>query len=586
MNKETRNLGLAILLSMAFVFGWNKFYVEPKLKAQKAIEAAAKANNPETVAMPASITADGANTTSATPDAVAAPAQKVTREEILSKAFAANERVKINTGKLHGSINLKGASFDDLTLAEYKETLEEDSKEVVLLSPRGTENVYFTETGFLSSNTNTKLPNKDTIWSADKTELKNNETLTLTWDNGEGLVFKKIITLDENYLFTVKDEVVNNTGNEIAIAPFSLVNRSKGNHTETYVSHEGAMALTNDILELATYDKTFEDKKIEYTGVKGWAAIGDKYWLTAIIPDQNLDTKYNINFKGYEKDGSKRFQVDMLGEAKKIASGSSLSNTNYLYLGAKKVKLLDEYSHKYNIKLFDRTVDFGSLYFLTKPMFEILHFFFNKIGNFGIAILCLTVVVRILLFPLANMSYKSMAKMKKYMPEINKIKEKYATDKQKQGTEMMKLYKEKRVNPASGCLPLFVQIPVFFALYKVLYVTIEMRHAPFFGWIKDLSEKDPTNVFNLFGLIPIIPPMWLPVIGVLPILYTLTMVLQQKLNPPATDPSQAMVMKWLPWIFLFIFASFPAGLVVYWIWNNILSIIQQYIITKRVEEEK
>lgn len=340
------------------------------------------------------------------------------------------------------------------------------------------------------------------------------------------------------------------------------------------------------MLELSTYDEIFDDKKQEFKDATGWAALGDKYWLTALIPNQTDGAKYTISFKSYEREKTKRFQVDLLGAPQKIENGGKLSITQNLYAGAKKVKFLDEYAEALKIPLFDRAVDFGSLYFLTKPMFEVLLFSYENIGNFGIAILCLTVVVRLFLFPLANMSYKSMAKMRKHMPEITRIKEKHGSDRQKQGMEIMKFYKEKKVNPATGCLPLLIQIPVFFALYKVLYVTIEMRHAPFYLWINDLSAKDPTNLFNLFGLLPIVPPMWLPAIGVLPILYTLTMVLQQKLNPPATDPAQEIVIKFMPWIFLFIFASFPAGLVLYWVWNNILSIIQQYIITKRIEASK
>ncbi len=575
--EDSRRLILAVTLSIIAIMLWNYFYVKPRQEeAVKLYEQEQELRKQREGIEPQDAVATSSDGESTEIDLEKLPG----RDDIISQGG----RVKISTDKLHGSISLKGARIDDLTLAGYHQLLDPASPEVVLLSPKGTRDVYFAEFGWLGSDKNIKLPDSNTIWQASKQVLSANDTLKLIWDNNEGLKFTINITLDENYLFDITQSVENTGIEEVKLFPYGRVNRAKDQKFKIYISHEGPLGVINDKLHEYDYKDMVDEGGESFENIRGWVGISDKYWLTAIIPPQ--DSSFNAKFGYLFKGGLNRYQADYIGQPETIAPGGKITVTQHLFAGAKNVELLDKYGAEHNIPLFDRAVDFGFLYFLTRPLFAVLKFFHQWVGNFGIAILLLTVCIKIVLFPLANKGYKSMARLRKHMPELQKLRERYEDDRQKLGVETMKFYKENNVNPASGCLPILIQIPIFFALYKVLYINIEMRHAPFYGWIKDLSAPDPTNIFNLFGLIPWEPWGWVPAIGVLPCLFCATMVVQQKINPPPTDPTQKMVMAWLPFIFLFLFAQFAAGLVLYWVWNGLLSIIQQYIITRRIEADR
>lgn len=577
--QETRNLILAIVLSMIVLVLWQIFYVEPQ--RQEALKYKEKTSKVEEIKENLKSNTEKLETNVVSVEPGNAPGVFAKREDLVSKG----KRIKISTGALHGSINLTGSRFDDLTLVEFGQSLHKNSPDVVLLSPQGTKEAYFTEFGWLSHiYKETEVPNSKTIWNSDSDKIVPDKPVTLTWENKQGIRFVRTITLDEHYMFTINDSVENAGNTSITLMPFGFINRAREDSRTLYISHEGPLGVFDNVLSEATYDDLKDDKNKEQKNTTGWIGIADKYWLTAIIPDNNsfFDARFNYRLKN----GQNRYQSDFLGSPQNIEAGQKVAVTHRFFAGVKKVGLLDEYSEKYNIPLFDHAVDFGWLYFITKPMFSALKMFYSMLGNFGLAILMLTVLVKLILFPLANKSYKSMAQLKKVQPEIMELRERYKGDKQKLGEETMKFYRDRKINPAAGCLPILVQIPIFFALYKVLFITVEMRHAPFYGWIKDLSEIDPTSVFNLFGLLNFEPYSWLPPLGVLPLLFGATMIIQQRLNPPPADPTQAMVMRWMPFLFVFIFAGFPAGLVLYWTWNNILSIIQQWIITKGVDEQK
>jgi YidC/Oxa1 family membrane protein insertase len=590
---------------MGAIFAWNYFYVEPKL--QKA-----KIENVQNIAQKSvsqQTTSNASLNTEGNSDELSPKAQESknvlgdnpqiselknelevisnSREKVIESGFSSNQRVKISTSKLHGSINLQGGIIDDITFSDYKETMDEKSPEVILLSPKRTSKVYFANLGWVSSDKNLKVPNENTIWKVEDNKILSvGSNVTLVYNNGEGVTFKKIFSIDERYMLNVKLEVLNESGKDIVISNFGLINRSWDLKTKSqFVSHEGFIAVADEKLKESKYKDLKGETPVEYSNTSGWIAIGDKYWLTAIIPQNSHQDKFDISFKHYQKDGLDRFQNDIISKPSLIKAKENNSYSFNVYAGAKKLDYLEDYKEKLNITLFERSIDFGSLYFLTKPIFKSLTFFHDHVGNMGIAIMILTVCIRLILFPLANASYKSMARLKKHMPDINKIKERYKNDKQKQGMEMMKYYKEHKISPAAGCAPVLIQIPVFFALYRVLYVTIEMRHEPFIWFIKDLSASDPTNIFTLFGLIMWEVPKWLPHVGILPILFSFSMFVQQRLNPTIQDETQRIVMNWMPWIFLFVFSGFASGLVIYWIWNNILSIIQQAIITRKINED-
>ncbi len=503
----------------------------------------------------------------------------------LSRAerLAESKRVVIKSDKLHGSIALKGARFDDLTLAKYKVSLDKDSPEVTLFSPNGDEASYFAQAGWVATDGKTKVPDGKSIWKADKASLGAGESTVLRWENGEGVTFILTISMDADYMFSINQRVENHSAGEISVAPYGYINRAfKETAPHNQIMHEGLVGVVEKSIIEVSYKDLREKGNQTYENASGWLGITDKYWLTALIPD-------SVGFKGgfshYNKNSQERYQTDYIGQAQIIKTNMSQESKLRLFSGAKEINVLDNYADGSGgknspIPLFDRAVDFGVLYFLTKPLFLMLNIFYSFIGNFGVAILMATIVIKLLMFPLANKSYAAMAKMRVLQPEITKIREKYHDDHLAINKAMMELYKKHKVNPASGCLPLLIQMPVFFALYKVLYVTIEMRHAPFFGWIKDLSATDPSNIFTAFGLLDWNHPSFLH-LGILPILYSVTMIIQQHQQPMPADPVQAKVMKIMPFMLLFLFANFPAGLVIYWIWSNILSIIQQEVISLR-----
>jgi YidC/Oxa1 family membrane protein insertase len=504
----------------------------------------------------------------------APPGQPTTRAE----ALARSPRVPIDTGSIHGSIALKGARIDDVTLANYHVTVDPASPEVVLLSPPGSPNPYFAEHGWVAGDPGVAVPGPDTLWTAEGGPVTAKDGVTLRWDNGAGLEFAKRVEVDPDYMFTVRQSVTNSSDRPVTLYPYGLVSRWGTPPTEGfYILHEGPIGVFDETLREIDYDEVTEEGRIEFNSTGGWLGITDKYWLASLVPQQDLAVEAGFR---HLPEGD-RYQADYRGPPMTVAPGQTIEVTSQVFAGAKVVTLLDQYSEEYGIPLFDRAVDFGWFYFLTKPIFYLLHWIHGAVGNYGIAILVLTLVVKAFFFPLADKSYRAMAQMKKLQPEMMKLRERYEDDKVRMNQELMALYKKEKVNPVSGCLPIVIQIPVFFALYKVLFVTIEMRHAPFFGWIQDLSAPDPTSIFNLFGLLPFTPPQML-MIGIWPLIMGFTMWLQTKLNPQPTDPIQAKVMQFLPLMFIFLFATFPAGLVIYWSWNNILSIAQQWAIMKRM----
>jgi YidC/Oxa1 family membrane protein insertase len=544
---------------------------------------------------PASNGGAGTNGQPAAP-AVPAAVELKARPEALS----ADPRIVINSDRLMGSISLVGGRVDDLTLANYRETVEPNSPQIVLLNPPGTKNAYYADFGWLADDgSKLKLPGPDTRWTATNETLTPDHPVILTWDNGEGLTFTRSFQLDRNFMFTVTDSVKNTGSASIQIYPYGRIRRvGTPLSTGSLYLHEGPLGVFNGTLHDSDSYSSVKKAPVDYASTGGWLGITDKYWLVALAPDQAMAIK--ATFEHQTENAEDVYLTKFISaNAVALAAGASTSVTTHLFAGAKEVHLLADYRDKLGLPLFDRAVDFGTyFYILTKPMFYVLDFFYRIIGNFGLAILALTICVRLLLFPLANKSFRAMNKMKKLTPLMTELRERYKDDKQKLNQGMMELYKREKVNPAAGCLPIFVQIPVFICLYKTLFVTIEMRHAPFFGWIKDLSERDPTTWINGFGLFPWhLPPelAHIPVVGgilaavtglgVWPILMGITMFLQQKMNPPPPDPMQAKLFMLLPIIFTFTLSQFPAGLVIYWSWNNLLSISQQRMLMWRMNRQ-
>lgn len=521
---------------------------------------------------------------------------QATKDEVIpvKKALAQSPRLQIETPTLVGSLPLKGNRIDDLRLKGYKKSLKSDEL-VRLLSPSGTRKAYFIESGWISNNKAIAVPDASTIWSVGSNRNLTPETpVTLTWDNGQGVVFTKTISIDENYLFNIDQNVVNNSQQSITLYPYSLVSRTNHPLTpeeeksfenrKTAILHTGPIAYLNDDLHEIDYDDIMDDGAVDFKESEGWIGITDKYWLVTLLSSEKADMRFahqNI------RDDVDLFQADSRGSAMEILPGTSVSASKQFFAGAKKLDILTGYSETLGVKHLDLAIDFGWFYFFTKPFYLILSFFgglFQQWGfyaSFGLAIMSLTVVLRTLTYPLANKAFKSMSVMKKLSPEMKKIKEKHGQDREKMQKAIMELYKREKVTPMGGCLPMFLQIPVFFALYKVLYVAIEMRHAPFYGWINDLSAPDPTNIFTLFGLIPVDLPTFLT-IGAWPVMYGLTLKLTQRMNPVPTDPVQKQVMFLMPIFFSYFFAQFPAGLVIYFVWSNILGGVQQYVIQKRM----
>jgi len=495
-------------------------------------------------------------------------------------------RVIIDSATLHGSVNLKGARFDDLTLANYHVTPDTKSPEISLLSPTQATNPYYAQFGWIAADPTVSVPTEETVWQVTGNSKLTPETpVTLTWNNGQGLVFEQTISLDKNYMFGVTQKVVNTTARPIALAPKGEIKRAgKIETADFFILHEGPIGVFAGTLSDPAYKDVVKASKLPNAPSIGWLGFTDKYWLTAMVPDQSQ--KIESAFEGSETGGLPSYKAVYKRDTLIAQPGQSIETKDHFFAGAKILNMLDQYEVDLGIEHFDLAVDFGWFYFLTKPIFYVLSWLQNLLGNFGLAILALTVVFKVLMFPLANKSYHSMARMKTVQPKVKHIQETYADDRLKMNEKMLELYKKEKINPASGCLPMLVQIPVFFALYKVLFVSIEMRHAPFYGWIHDLSAADPTTIFNLFGLLPFTPPSFL-MLGVWPILMGLTMFLQQKLSPPPGDPMQAKMMMFLPLVFTFMMASFPAGLVIYWTWSNLLSLLQQsYIMRHDLAERR
>ncbi len=584
---DNRNLLLAVVLSLAILIGFQYLVIEPQqqqLAQQQATQQTL--GSPEATGVPSPGGIDLPTPqpgTSATGSDVAGAMSRDT-------ALQGSPRVAIESPTLAGSIALKGARIDDLILTRFRETVEADSQQIELLSPAGMARPYFADFGWSSVDRSLDLPGGDTLWQADGRALTPDTPVTLSWTNSQGVRFEQVFELDDGYMFTVTKRVVNDSNAAVTLAPFGLISRT--GHPDIlgfYILHEGLIGVFNETLEELDYDDLEDQGVIQQDTTGGWLGITDKYWLVALVPDQSKPVKTRFVHSAGGALG--KYQSDFLYEGVNIPPGQKLETTSRLFAGAKEVLRLDAYGEDLGIARFDRAVDFGWFYFLTKPFFLLLVAiagFFADMGfeeDFGLSILVVTVIIKLLFFPLANKSYRAMAKMKKLQPEMMRLKERFGDDRQRMNQEMMALYKKEGANPMSGCLPILVQIPVFFALYKVLFVTLEMRQAPFFGWIQDLSAPDPTTILNGFGLLP-----WeigdlgllnILNIGVWPILMGLTMVLQHRLNPQPTDPVQAKVFLMMPIVFTFLLAQFPAGLVIYWTWNNLLSIIQQMVIMKR-----
>jgi len=567
MNPDTRNLIAAICLSMSVLIGYQILFGEPTKQNIKKEQQLVDKNNEPSIELPKD------NDTSLTE---------------VTKKTRNIDRINIINDELQGSISLLGARIDDLVLKKYRKTLDPESDQIRFLKKIDEREPFFIQFGWSSPNKN-KVPNGNTVWKGSKSSLDPNNPVTLTWNNGEGLKFSQIISIDDNYMIKVIQKVKNETNNSVNLYPYGLIRRSgEPKTTDFFVLHEGPLGVFDGSLKEHSYSDLKETGqkgmsiKTEENG--GWIGITDKYWMAALIPDQNTNSNFTFRYVN----NSASYQTDFLGELSKIPANGEIEIVSRVFSGAKKLNLLDKYEEDLKIKNFDLAIDFGWFYFLTKPFFYALSWANNILGNFGLAILAITVVVKIIFFPLANKSYKSMARMRVLTPQLQQLRERFGNDRQKMNMEMMALYKREKVNPAAGCLPILVQIPVFFALYKVLFVSIEMRQAPFFGWIKDLSALDPTSIFNLFGLLPYSTdflPDFLN-LGIWPLLMGATMVLQQRLNPKPPDPVQAQIFAWMPVVFTFLLATFPAGLVIYWTWNNLLSIAQQWIITRKINKEK
>ena len=554
---DSKNVLMAIVLSTLVLVFWATFFEPPPVERQIAEDQVTKS---EELSSPSIEKVE--------------LSKKIARDDTIDSVA----RVKIENNNIKGSISLQGAIIDDIIFKNYKESLESDQK-VIFLNPKSSDEGYYIETGWASnSNEKLKLPLDNTIWKVKGNNvLTPNNPIVLEWDNNEGLIFTKKIELDDKYLFKISQGIKNTSNKSYEFFPYAQITRNyKPDVIPIYILHEGFIGMFDDELKEEDYEDV-EDEKFIINSSKGWLGITDKYWLTAIVPEKgkkfkseflSIDGKYKANF--------------IIKEATVLSSNASITNEINAFVMAKEVAVIDGYAEKLGIEKFDLTIDWGWFYFITKPLFFVIEYFFKLTGNFGVAIIILTALVRIVFFPLANYSFRSMAKMKILQPEMVRLKELHKEDKTKLQQEMMALYKREKVNPISGCLPVLIQIPFFFAVYKMLYVTIEMRQQPFFGWIQDLSARDPTSIFNLFGLIPWDPPTFL-MIGVWPILMGLTMFLQQKLNPTPPDPMQAKIFMFLPIFLTIILAPFPSGLVVYWTVSNVLTMAQQWVIIKRTK---
>jgi YidC/Oxa1 family membrane protein insertase len=586
-SEDTRNLFLAIALSVLVMAAWQYFYAGPlyQREHQAQMEAnqanTASPNEAQPSAAPTALP-PGAPAVATPPGAPAA-----TAPQTVSAALAASPRVVIDTPSVGGSIDLKGGKIDDIILKDYHETVDPKSPNVRLFSPPGAPDAYWAETGFVSP-AGAKTPGLDAVWTPDRQTLTPTQPVTLTWDNGAGLVFKRVVAVDDKYMFTIVDSVANSGSAPATVQPYALVLRHGRPTVGGYsVLHEGFVGVIGDGgVQQVTYANIEKatGKVNAFKGDGGWLGFTDKYWGSAVIPMQSAPIEARFSASGTVQPVD--YQADFLGNEQSVAPGATVETTTRVFAGAKEVSTIDNYASKLGIKKFDLMIDWGWFYFITKPLFLLIDAIYHLVGNFGVAILIVTVMVKLAFFPLANRSYNSMAKMKKIQPQIAALKDLYPDDRVKQQQEQMELFKREGVNPVAGCLPMVIQIPVFFALYKVIFITIEMRHAPFFGWIRDLSAPDPTNIFTLFGLIPWNPTA-LPVfghflaLGIWPLIMGVSMFFQMKMNPEPTDPVQKQMFSWMPVIFTFMLGTFPAGLVIYWTWNNTLTVLQQYYIMSK-----
>jgi YidC/Oxa1 family membrane protein insertase len=597
---DHKNTILAVVLSLLVIVGWQYFVGYPQMERQRQEAQLKQQEQPQTrpgSAQPAQPGASQPSATPATPEVPATPKiappsgqpQTASREAVI----ASSPRIRIETPRLGGSIDLKGGRIDDLTLTQYREQVDPKSPPIVLFSPSGAPEAFYAEFGWVAAaGSSVALPGPDTVWKQQgSSTLGVNHPVALTYDNGQGLVFTRTISVDEHYLFTIKDAVKNNGTDPVALFAYALISRHGTPQVQGYyILHEGLIGVMGDQgLQEMAYKKIEDKKSVTWDVTNAWLGITDKYWAATLLPD--TDAKVRARFSAGEAGGLKTYQTDYLLQPQTVAPGANGSANARLFAGAKEVSVVGidfpfgpgGYNQALQLNHFDLLIDWGWFYFITKPMFLALDYFFHLVGNFGLSILIVTVLVKILFFPLANKSYASMAKMKAVQPQMAMIKERYANDRPKQQQAMMELYKKEQINPVAGCLPIAIQIPVFFSLYKVLFVTIEMRHAPFYGWIHDLSAGDPTNIFNLFGLIPFDPGLYSSFLhlGAWPAIMGVTMWVQMKLNPTPPDPTQQVIFNWMPLIFTFMLAAFPAGLVIYWAWNNTLSVIQQSVIMHR-----
>ena len=555
---ENKNVLAAVVLSTVIIMMWQFWYGEPVPQNQ----------NQEQV-QEQQLKGDK-------PLAPAISQKKIETKLTRSDAINEGDRLIIENKNIVGSISLTGALIDDLTLKNYNQENNSDTKKVILLNPKKYEQAYFLETGWATSG-NEIVPDNQSKWSVKGNKvLSPNNPVTLEWENGNGLTFIKKFNIDDQYLITVNEEVKNTSTQTVSLFHYAQVTRQQKPDVQNfYILHEGLIGVVDESLNEENYDDV-QDKKKSYTGSKGWVGITDKYWLTAVVPEKGKN--FNAEFV-YDKAFKANY---IITDPTVINVNQTGSNTSSLFVGAKEVSIVDGYAENLGFHKFDLAIDWGWFHFFTKPLFFVIDYLFKLSGNFGIAIILLTAAIRLLFFPLANYSFASMAKMKALQPEMQRIKDLYKDDKQKIQMEMMSLYKKEKVNPVSGCLPILIQIPFFFAIYKMLFVTIEMRHAPFYGWIQDLSAPDPTSIFNFFGLIPWDPPSFL-MIGAWPIIMGITMYVQQKLNPAPPDPIQAKIFAFFPLFLTVLLASFPSGLVIYWSINNVLTMAQQYVIIKKTK---
>ena len=567
---DNRNLLLAIAISIGILLLFNMMMPPPEPP-------------PEQAGAPGAPPAPGAETGSIpTPGGLPAPPGAVpgTRQAAGQPASdGQSPRIPIDDIRISGSIPLAGARIDSITLKDYRQTPDPDSPLITLLSPPGTRGAFYAELGWVAADGATPMPAGDTLWSTNDRMLTRDRPLKLSWDNGAGLRFTRTVELADDFLLTVEQSVANDTAAPVTLYPYGLVSRSGTPETSGFfILHEGPLGVLDEALQEHDYDDLSDDGEIKTENTRGWLGITDKYWLTALIPDPG--EAFTARFLHRLEQGIDKYQTDYLRTAVTVPPGGRIAVRNHVFAGAKKAHLLDRYRDDLSFDKFDLAIDFGWFYFLTKPFFYALSWLQGVLGNFGLAILALTVGVKLVFFPLANKSYRSMSQMKALQPEMVKLRERLSEDRQKLNQEMMALYKREKVNPAAGCLPILIQIPVFFALYKVLFVAIEMRHAPFYGWIEDLSAVDPTNLFTLFGLVDWGPPSFLH-LGIWPILMGISMWAQMRLNPTPADPIQAKIFQFMPLVFTFLLATFPAGLVIYWTWNNLLSMAQQWVIMRR-----